>query len=86
MSTWTADSTQIFKNVVSIFNIQIKFSQRYIANIIGAACNSRIPQANLHAVLNFVPVYATNFIQIWKFCYLIGTVVQHEQRITEKIS
>ncbi len=29
-----------------------EFTRRYIANMIGAACNSRIPQANLHAVLN----------------------------------
>jgi hypothetical protein len=55
--------------------------------MIGAACNYRIPQANLHAVLNFV--YAKNcshyFIQILKFCLLKGTVVHNEQRITEKI-
>jgi hypothetical protein len=43
-----------FLNVVFIFKILIKFSQRYIANEIGAAFNYRIPQANLHAVLNFV--------------------------------
>jgi hypothetical protein len=48
-----------FLNVVLIFLIQIKFSQRYIANIIGAVCNSRIPLANLHAVLNFV--HETNY-------------------------
>jgi hypothetical protein len=33
---------------------RFKVSQRYIANAIGAACNSRIPAANLHAGLNFV--------------------------------
>jgi hypothetical protein len=40
--------------VVSIFEFKFKLSQRYIANAIGAACNSRIPPANLHAGLNFV--------------------------------
>ncbi len=39
---------------VFIFKMKFKFSQRYIAKKIGAACNSRIPQANLHAGLNFV--------------------------------
>ena len=53
MSKWIADGTQIL-NVVFIFKILIKFSQRYIANEIGAACNYWIPQANLHAGLNFV--------------------------------
>jgi hypothetical protein len=43
-----------FLNVVFIFKIYIKFSQRYIAIEIGDACNYRIPQANLHAVLKFV--------------------------------
>jgi hypothetical protein len=43
-----------FLNVVCFFKIVIKFSQRYIENMIGAACNSRIPLANLHAVLEFV--------------------------------
>jgi hypothetical protein len=43
-----------FLKVVSIFNFEFKLSQRYIANAIGAACNSRIPPANMHAGLNFV--------------------------------
>ena len=55
--------------------------------MIGAACNSRIPQANLHAVLNFV--HAKNcshyFIHIWKFYYLLdSTLVQNEQRLIKK--
>jgi hypothetical protein len=36
-----------------------------IANIIVAACNSGIPQANLHAVLNFVCK------ELWPLCYII---------------
>jgi hypothetical protein len=52
--------------------------------MIGAACNSRIPQANLHAVLNFIQAKNCSlFFQIGKFCWLIGAVVQNEQRITE---
>jgi hypothetical protein len=43
-----------FLNVVSIFKFKFKFSQRYIANMIGAACNSRIPPATLQSVVNFV--------------------------------
>ncbi len=43
-----------FLQVVSIFKFKVKLSQRYIANVISAACNSRIPPANLHAGLNFV--------------------------------
>ncbi len=43
-----------FLKVVSVFELKFKVSQRYIANAIGAACNSRIPAANLHAGLNFV--------------------------------
>ncbi len=43
-----------FLNVVFIFKILIKVSQQYNAYQIGAACNYRIPQANLHAVLYFV--------------------------------
>jgi hypothetical protein len=43
-----------FLKVVSIFELKFKVSQRYFANAIGAACNSRIPAANLHAALNFV--------------------------------
>jgi hypothetical protein len=43
-----------FLKVVSIFEFKFKVSQRYIANAIGAASNSRIPAANLHAGLNFV--------------------------------
>jgi hypothetical protein len=35
---------------------KFKFFQRYIANMIGAACNSRIPLATLQSVLNFVCV------------------------------
>ena len=59
-----------FLNVVSIFFIYINFSQRYIANMIGAACNSQIPQANLQAVLNFVQAknYGHYVIHILKFC------------------
>jgi hypothetical protein len=34
-----------FLKVVSIFKFKFKFSQQYIANIIGVACNSRIPHA-----------------------------------------
>ncbi len=43
-----------FLKVVSIFKFKFKLSQRYIANTIGAACNSRIPPANLRAGLSFV--------------------------------
>jgi hypothetical protein len=45
---------QRFLNVVALFKFKFKFYQRYIANMIGAACNYRTPQANLHAGLNFV--------------------------------
>ncbi len=41
-------------NIGDIFKFILLFYQRYIANMIGAACNSRIPQANLHAGFNFV--------------------------------
>jgi hypothetical protein len=37
-----------------IFKFKFKLFQRYIANMICAACNSRIPPANLHAGINFV--------------------------------
>jgi hypothetical protein len=43
-----------FLNVVSIVKFILLFYQRYIANIIGAACSSRILQANLNAWFNFV--------------------------------
>ncbi len=43
----------IFLNVFSIFNFTFQFQQQYIAKTIGAACNYRIPRANLHAGLNF---------------------------------
>ncbi len=52
MRTWIADDTQIYKCRLFFLNFN-KFSRRYIANMIGAACNSRIPQANFHAVLKF---------------------------------
>jgi hypothetical protein len=38
-----------FFNVVSIFKFIKYFYQQYIANMIGAACNFRIPQANKRA-------------------------------------
>jgi hypothetical protein len=41
-------------DVVSIFKLEFKFCQWYIANMSGAACNSRIPQANLHEGLNCI--------------------------------
>jgi hypothetical protein len=50
MSIWISDGT-LFLNVVSIFKFILLFYQWYIANMIGAACNSRIPQANLHVEL-----------------------------------
>ncbi len=69
MSTCITDGKQIF-NVVSNLLILIKFSEWYIANMIGAACNSRIPQANMHAVLNFVHAKkcCQYIIHIQKFC------------------
>jgi hypothetical protein len=43
-------------------------------------CNSRISQANLHAVLNFVQSKncSHNIIHFWKFSWFVGTVVQNE--------
>jgi hypothetical protein len=50
------------------FKCKLKFYQRYIANLIGDACNSQIPRANLHAKLNLsmqgieaieVPIFET---------------------------
>jgi hypothetical protein len=49
-----------FLNVVPIFKFKFKFSKRYIANMIGATSNSRIPPANLQAELKFV--HAKNLI------------------------
>jgi hypothetical protein len=56
--------------------------------MIGAACNSRIPLANLHAVLNFVHANNCSYILIkFEICLkLIVTVVQNELRLTEKMS
>ncbi len=54
--------------------------------MIGAACNSRIPLANLHAGLNFVHAIIAAFI-LFKFEILlkfIVNVVQHELKLTEK--
>jgi hypothetical protein len=53
---WLTD----FSKSSLLFKFKFKFTQRYIANMIGAACNSRIPPANLHAGLNFV--HAKNLI------------------------
>jgi hypothetical protein len=52
-----------FSNVV-FFKIFIKFSKRYIANMIGAARHSWIPQANLHAALNFVHVKNYSYLKV----------------------
>jgi hypothetical protein len=45
---------------------KFKFFQRYIANMIGAACNSRIPPATLQSVLNFVCVNNCSRMLLWK--------------------
>jgi len=47
--------------------------------MIGAACNSRIPQANLHAVLNFARAKNCSQYTI----HIEGTVAQNEQRLTK---
>ncbi len=74
-----------FLNVVCSFAILIKFSQRYIANMIGTACNSRIPQANLHAVLKFVHERIPSII-LFIIESFVGAIVQNELRLTEKNS
>ncbi len=51
LSTWIVNVTQILSVVSHKF--KLKFSVQYIAKIIIAACNSRIPQANLHVGLKF---------------------------------
>jgi hypothetical protein len=61
MSIWIANDTQIFRCRLYFKIFIFKFPQRYFANMIGAALNSRIPQANLHAVLNFVHVHLNLF-------------------------
>ncbi len=66
-----------FLKVVSIFEFKFKVSQRYIANANGAACNSQIPAANLHAGLNFVNAKNLSFeVIIRNFCWF-NTVVQN---------
>ena len=66
-----------FLKVFSIFEFKFKLSQRYIANAIGAACNLRIPPANLHAGLNFKPLkYSLE-------TFLVRTVVQNVLRLPE---
>ncbi len=71
MSRLIADSTQIFKCRL-YFKVKFKFSQRYIAKKIGAACNSRIPQANLHAGLNFVNTKKIAVIILFIFEIFVG--------------
>jgi hypothetical protein len=54
--------------------------------MIGAACNSGIPLANLHAVLNFVHAIIAAFI-LFKFeilLKLIVNLVQNVLKLTEK--
>jgi hypothetical protein len=53
MCIWAADGKQIFKCRI-FFKFKFKFSKGCVANNIGAACNSRIPSANLNAGLKFV--------------------------------
>ncbi len=45
MGIETADGKQNFKLASIFFFFWIKFSQRYIAEMIGVACNSQIPHA-----------------------------------------
>jgi hypothetical protein len=60
-----------FLKVVSFLKFKFKLSQRYIANAIGGACNSRIPPANLHAELNFIKS------KILAFEVIIGNFVSY---------
>ncbi len=70
-STWIANGTQNFKCRLYFLKFKCKFSQRYIANMIGAACNSRIPPTNLNAGLNFVHAKNWNHwsTHIWNLCW-----------------
>jgi hypothetical protein len=51
--------------------------------MIGTACNSRIPQANLHAVLKFVHERIPSII-LFIIESFVGAIVQNELRLTEK--
>jgi hypothetical protein len=54
--------------------------------MIGAACNSRILQANLHAALKFVLcTQRIPAIILFIFESFVGAVVQNEVRLTEKV-
>jgi hypothetical protein len=76
MSTWIADGTQIlkcrlyFKNYILV--LQCIFG---IANMIGAACNHRIPQANLHAGLNIHISWRHNKIRFYLLYYELNKIV-----------
>jgi hypothetical protein len=55
------------------FKLKFYFSQRYIANTIGAACNSRIPPATLQSVLDFVCVIIAAGMLLLKIIRLSGS-------------
>jgi hypothetical protein len=78
MSIWIADGTQFFKCRLYFFNLN-KFSQRYIANMIGAACNSRIRLANLNAELNFVNANNCSYYIIQKVISFCSSAKTHRK-------
>ena len=58
--------------------------------MIGVACNSRIPQAYLHAVHNFVlakncsQYVGNSYLKVLLVSTLVGTGVQNELRLKKK--
>jgi hypothetical protein len=76
MSTWIADGTQIFKCRL-YFKIYILVLQCIcgIANMIGATCNPRITQENLHARLNIHISWRHYKIRFYLLYYELNKIV-----------